>query len=359
MIRRACHAFLAVIASAGFAAPASATNWVYCYVKAALPDGGLTPALIVTPISELPGDSVSMDRIRMAFFDVLDERRATSNFPYVSYAVECEGSYVRSSIDRKYSELRAESPDARQLDWSPPAGSLVRSPPREQIVIGPASPSTDSEGDQPAGPTPAERRQQRELEYQAKVAAYEAALAEQRRQVQAYEQAKRDIAARHQQSVEEARTALSDYEQKMAVHRQQVAEAERAQEAYRQALEQARADEARDEVVAFKEGVVLCERMSAESRTWRCYGPLQTTFAELDTQSAKVPLGQACGSDRSIRELGTVSGYRAYGCGFGIHPTARDYPGNIDVPAQLGVSYVPGRVEFHCPKSKLAYCRSL
>lgn len=28
---------------------------------------------------------------------------------------------------------------------------------------------------------------------------------------------------------------------------------------------------------------------------------------------------------------------RAFGCGFGIHPTAKDYPGNIDVPDLLGV----------------------
>jgi hypothetical protein len=359
-MRRVLHAFVAAFAVVGFAAPAKATNWVFCYVKGGKPDGGLTPALILTPISELPGDSVDMSRIRMAFFDALDERRATQEFPYVSYDVDCEGSYVRSSIDRKYAEFTSESPNAKRLNWSPPSGSLAPPAPREQIVIGGGNSSSDSGSEgQNEQPSAADVRAQKEREYQEKVAAYEAALAEQRRQVEAYEQAKRDIATRHQQSMADAQQALADYEQKMEEHRKQVADAERAQEAYRQALEQARAQEKRDEVVAFKEGVVLCERMSAESREWRCYGPLQTTIAALDSDSAKVPLGQACGSDRSIRELGVVSGYRAYGCGFGIHPTAHDYPGNIDVPARLGIGYVPGRVEFHCPKSKLAYCRSL
>jgi hypothetical protein len=51
-----------------------------------------------------------------------------------------------------------------------------------------------------------------------------------------------------------------------------------------------------------------------------------------------------------------VASYRVFGCGFGIHPTMRDYPGNNDVPAQLGV-FVDNRRIFYCPRSKEAYCR--
>jgi hypothetical protein len=120
--------------------------------------------------------------------------------------------------------------------------------------------------------------------------------------------------------------------------------------------EQKRNEEERNRPVEFKEGVVLCEAPKAGGKQWRCQGPLQTTYGELDAPSGNVALRQACGTDRPIRDLGLASGYRAFGCGFGMHPTATDYPGNNDVPARLQI-YVSDRATFRCPRSTLAYCR--
>lgn len=155
----------------------------------------------------------------------------------------------------------------------------------------------------------------------------------------------------------DAQAVLSQHDQALARHREVVAASDRQQAEYRAKLAAppAKLPEGK---IAFREGVVLCQKRAAPSREWRCPGPLQVTYANLDDLGrAMVSLGEACGSSKTIRDLGMVSGYRAFGCGFGIHPTARDYPGNTDVPAQLGVSYIPGRGVYYCPRSKLAYCR--
>ncbi len=129
-------------------------------------------------------------------------------------------------------------------------------------------------------------------------------------------------------------------------------------DAERQRVEEARrvAEAERNRPVEWIEGVVLCEPR-ANSKQWRCHGPLQMNILELDAPNTIAQLALACGGDSGIREIGMTSGYRAYGCGFGIHPTARDYPGNRDVPKDMGV-YVSDRRVFHCPTTRDAYCRT-
>lgn len=194
-----------------------------------------------------------------------------------------------------------------------------------------------------------------------KKAEYEAKLAEHQRQLAERERAIADAAARHAANKAAAEAQVAQHNKELAEHRERVAQMERDAAAVRAEWAQraAGADAAtRDEErVAFKEGVVLCNQPNPAVASFSCKGPLQNVSTRLDVPEATVALGQACGSDRSIRDLGMVKGFRAFGCGFGIHPTARDYPGNTDVPAQLGVDFVPGRGAYFCPKSKLAYCR--
>lgn len=228
----------------------------------------------------------------------------------------------------------------------PPAPPVVASEPRKTVTA-PAPSRSDKpqqvRRDNPLGKTP------NQVKYELAQAVHQARLAKLDREKAALE-------AKKEQQRAAARQVLSQHDQALARHREVVAASEREQAQYRARL--AAPARAPDEKVEFKEGVVLCQKRPAPSKEWRCPGPLQVTYANLDNLAkARVPLGQACGSDRSIRDLGMVSGYRAFGCGFGIHPTARDYPGNTDVPAMLGVGYVPGRASFYCPRSKLAYCR--
>ncbi len=115
-------------------------------------------------------------------------------------------------------------------------------------------------------------------------------------------------------------------------------------------------EEARNRPVAYREGITLCAPPQNGGKAWLCRGPLQNVSGVLDTQSGNVAVRQACGGN-NVRDLGMVAGYRAYGCGFGIHPTDRDAP-NRDIPESLGVNYVPGRGTFRCnPSTVFVYCK--
>ena len=90
---------------------------------------------------------------------------------------------------------------------------------------------------------------------------------------------------------------------------------------------------------------------------YRCEGPLQVTYSDLVSANGRTSLGEACGTRRTPpRDMGMAGGFRIFGCGFGIHPTLRDYPGNRDVPAEYGL-YIADRATFYCPRSTDAYCR--
>lgn len=103
--------------------------------------------------------------------------------------------------------------------------------------------------------------------------------------------------------------------------------------------------------IAMKEGVVLCQR--ERSDYWRCTGPVRVNHGDIEANRAVIT--GACGTS-SVRDLGTVRGFRAFGCGFGLNPKS-DAPGNRDVAALFGID-VPGRAIFRCPESIDAYCRS-
>ena len=163
----------------------------------------------------------------------------------------------------------------------------------------------------------------------------EAAEAERKRQQEAdAERRQREEAAQRERA-----------NQAMLARSQQLEEALRRQE-----------EEARNRPVAYREGITLCASPQNGGKAWLCKGPLQNVSGVPDTQSGNVAVRQACGGN-NIRDLGMVAGYRAYGCGFGIHPTDRDAP-NRDVPASLGVNHVPGRGTFYCnPTQVFVYCK--
>jgi hypothetical protein len=166
--------------------------------------------------------------------------------------------------------------------------------------------------------------------------------AEQRRQAQAQAEAEADERRAAAEAERQKREALAE------------AEAERRRQAEQARLaELRRKEEEARRPVAFKEGVVVCEKK--RDNYYRCEGPLQITYSDLVTPAGLTSLREACGGGTS-RDLGMSGGFRVFGCGFGIHPTIRDYPGNRDVPAEYGL-YISGRGTFYCPRSTTAYCR--
>ncbi|MES2754983.1 MAG: hypothetical protein V4659_09995 [Pseudomonadota bacterium] len=115
-----------------------------------------------------------------------------------------------------------------------------------------------------------------------------------------------------------------------------------------------------NELIEWREGMVLCAPAKAPSRNSACHGPLQTTYGTLNEQSGNVALSQACGvSFDQVREAGQSGGYIVYGCGFGIHPSAtmRNVPMHGDPAARLGVGYVDGRT-YRCPRKQTNICRN-
>lgn len=104
-------------------------------------------------------------------------------------------------------------------------------------------------------------------------------------------------------------------------------------------------------VIAMKEAVTLCQRERRDR--WRCTGPLRVAYG--DIRGSRAAAVDACGG-APIRDLGTVRGLRAFGCGFGLNPRS-SAPGNRDVPALFGVE-IPGRLSFRCASNLPAGCRS-
>lgn len=104
-------------------------------------------------------------------------------------------------------------------------------------------------------------------------------------------------------------------------------------------------------VIEMKEAVTLCQRERRDR--WRCTGPLRVAYG--DIRGSRAAAVDACGA-APIRDLGTVRGLRAFGCGFGLNPRS-SAPGNRDVPALFGVE-IPGRLSFRCASNLPAGCRS-
>lgn len=172
------------------------------------------------------------------------------------------------------------------------------------------------------------------------------------------------LAAQERRAADEQRAAearLREAEQREAEMKKRLEEQEkRLAELQRKEEEAKRKAEEASRPVEFKEGIVLCQMGSNENANARCHGPLQTITSAirgLDDAYTRAQIGMACGSDRNLRDIGMVSGMRAFGCGFGIHPdpAMASFPGNNDVPARLAI-YVADRGVFRCPRSVEAYC---
>ncbi|GAB3543522.1 hypothetical protein GCM10027343_17040 [Noviherbaspirillum agri] len=171
-----------------------------------------------------------------------------------------------------------------------------------------------------------------------------------------------DTRRRESAEAERKRQQEAEAEQEERRRREEAAQRERAERdmlARSKQLEEEvkrQEEEARNRPVIYREGITLCEPPKNGGKAWLCRGPLQNMSGVLDTQSGNVAVRQACGGN-NIRDLGMVAGYRAYGCGFGIHPTDRDAP-NRDIPASLGVNHIPDRGTFRCnPNTVFAYCK--
>ena len=201
-----------------------------------------------------------------------------------------------------------------------------------------------------------------ESRYRADQQRFEAELA----RVQSEQQRFAEQRANHEIALADADIAKRRYEEELALYYKDgkaaaaAAERRRESEARRQAAEAKRRE--LETPVEWREGVVVCDPNTPQHKfgNWRCTGPLQMTYAKLDTPQAAVPLGQACGSDRGIRDLGMANGYRLFGCGFGIHPSAnmRDVPLHGDPASRMGIGYVADRAIFRCPPKQTNVCRT-
>lgn len=138
---------------------------------------------------------------------------------------------------------------------------------------------------------------------------------------------------------------------------QRRAQAEREAETRRQDQQRQRdaAEAERTRVIDFKEAVALCELSGAQAQfgNWRCQGPSQMNYINLSQGNYGAAFAQI--DCTNFRELPRAGAYRAFGCGYGLHPTN---PGaGRDVPAMLGV-FVEGRITFRCPRNISGACRS-
>ncbi len=177
------------------------------------------------------------------------------------------------------------------------------------------------------------------------------------------QQGARDAARQEQQRREEAQRernaqqAREEQERRQEEERQRREQADREAEARRQEQERQRAaaEAERTRVIDFKEAVVLCSLSGpqAQFNNWRCEGPLQMTYVNFEQANVGFHFDQM--SCASYRELPRAGPYRAFGCGYGLHPTS---PGaSRNVPEMLGV-FVDGRITFRCPRNISGVCRS-
>lgn len=190
----------------------------------------------------------------------------------------------------------------------------------------------------------AEETRERQAELRDQQEARDAARQEQQRR----EEAQRE---REAQRAREEQARLQEEE------RQRREQADREAEARRQEQERQRAaaEAERNRVIDFKEAVVLCSLTGpqAQFNNWRCEGPLQMTYVNFEQPNVAFHFDQM--SCASYRELPRAGPYRAFGCGYGIHPTN---PGAArNVPEMLGV-FVDGRATFRCPRNFTGACRN-
>ena len=254
--------------------------------------------------------------------------------------------HIRSRF-RVVQVARLDSESSRQASMSTPATRPAkRTPiqPKEQLPAAIDSP-------RPLTPN--------QLKYQRELAAHQERLAE-------IERIKTETAAKLARDKAAAQEVIDRHRQEMDVNRQQVAAADRAKRQYEQDLaahealsKQMRTKQDRDALVDWLEAVTVCElnaqNPQAKFGNWRCEGPLQMDYAKLGSGGQVDPkalfnVSNACGGKvESVRDLGIVSGYRVFGCSYGMHPNLAQRLSN-DAAAKFGLAYIPGRITYRCPK---------
>ena len=160
-----------------------------------------------------------------------------------------------------------------------------------------------------------------------------------------------------QQRTRDEERRRQDEAEQQEQERQRREQAQRNADSRRQEQQRQRdvAEAERTRVIEFKEAVVLCELSGPQAQfgNWRCEGPLQMGYANLGQGNYASAFAQMDCS--SFRELPRAGAYRAFGCGYGIHPTN---PGAArNVPEMLGV-FVDGRVTYRCPRNISGVCRT-
>lgn len=203
-----------------------------------------------------------------------------------------------------------------------------------------------------------------EAEYQKKVQQWEQELADRQKAVEEYEAEKKRVEEQKAAQAAKAKAAEAEYERQRQEHEAEVAriaaETERRRKEYEAELEKERKAEAA--LVDFPEAVVVCElnqnNPQAKFGNWRCVGPLQFDYAKLGpdgnmvSQQALYNISNACGGKAErVRDFGRVSGYRVFGCSFGIKAGATGAVSK-DAAAQFGLGYIPGRMTFRCDSSR-------
>ena len=170
-----------------------------------------------------------------------------------------------------------------------------------------------------------------------------------RREAETARQRERDAELRRQEE-EERRQAAERERQAREEEQRREAEARRQD----QERQRAAAEAERTRVIDFREAVVLCSLTGpqAQFNNWTCEGPLQMTYINFERPNVAAQFNLI--SCSSYRELPRAGPYRAFGCGYGLHPTN---PGaSRNVPEMLGV-FVDGRITFRCPRNISGVCR--
>lgn len=175
-------------------------------------------------------------------------------------------------------------------------------------------------------------------------------------QAEADQQRREQQARAAEQRERQAQQAREEQERRDQEARQRREQAEREAEARRQEQERQRAaaEAERNRVIDFREAVVLCSLSDpqAQFNNWRCEGPLQMTYVNFEQANVAFHFDQM--SCANYRELPRAGPYRAFGCGYGLHPSN---PGaSRNVPEMLGV-FVDGRITFRCPRNISGVCR--
>lgn len=274
------------------------------------------------------------------------------------------------AIDFVGKPLGASDPgpaSAPKPDFQPepePQPTAEAEPPAATDAPGPAA-----EAD-PLVPAPATARRDYEAEYQAKMRVYEQQLAEQQRQVEAFEAARLEIDRRKAEQAEAARAAVVEHERQLEARNDSVAASARDYaDRESQYVEQVRQWRGGSERLAdFPEALSVClfdtDDPQSKFRNWTCVGPLQFNYAKLDgsagqgaSPGAIGAIASTCGGkSEDVRDLGTSGPYRVFGCSFGINPDPK-VRRSLDAAQRFGLDYVDGRQLFRCPSSKSS-CRT-